>query len=73
LQNGALEREPQNAKDADSLGIWKKHVMNMFMILMHHHRPLQSHQERQAKKGVTIVPSVAAETPEEQLSIADPL
>jgi len=25
------------------------------------------------KKSVTIVPSVAAETPEEQLSIADPL
>jgi hypothetical protein len=50
LQKDALEREPHNAKGVCSLDIWKKHAMNMFMILMHHHLPLQNPREREARK-----------------------
>jgi hypothetical protein len=55
------------------LDIWKKHAMNMFMIQMHHHLLLQNPREREARKYVTIVPSNAAEQPQEQPLVADPL
>jgi hypothetical protein len=50
VAEGALEREPHNAKGVCSLDIWKKYAMIMFMILMHHHPPLQNPREREARK-----------------------
>ena len=46
---GALKK-PQNIVGATSLDIWQKLAMNIFMILMHHHLPLQSQREREARK-----------------------
>jgi len=43
-------KKPQNVVGATSLDIWQKLAMNMFMILMHHHLPLQSQREREARK-----------------------
>ena len=65
MQKGTLEREPQDAKDVGNLDTWKKHAMNMFMILTHHHLLHQSPREREAKKNVTIVESCAADPPQD--------
>ncbi|CAN6348519.1 unnamed protein product, partial [Urochloa humidicola] len=41
-------RKMQKVQTAWSYG--KKHAMNMFMILMHHHLPLQSQKEREPRQ-----------------------
>ncbi|PVH36103.1 hypothetical protein PAHAL_7G351500 [Panicum hallii] len=40
-QKENLKGEPHDAQDADSLDIWQKHAINMYMILMPHHLLLQ--------------------------------
>jgi len=60
-----MEGELQDAQAANNLDIWQKLAMSMFMIPMHHHLPLQSQRESEARKILTIVPSCAADPPQE--------
>ncbi|XP_039790344.1 uncharacterized protein LOC120656345 isoform X4 [Panicum virgatum] len=50
LQKVEMERERRDVKGANSLDIWRKLAMNMFMILTHHHLLLQSQRERESRK-----------------------
>jgi len=50
LQKVEMERERRDVKGANSLDIWRKLAMNMFMILTHHHLLFQSQRERESRK-----------------------
>jgi hypothetical protein len=72
LQKEALEREPHNAKGACSLDIWK--TCNEYVYDSDAPPPAPPKPKRKrGKKNVTIVPSDAAEQPQEQPSVVVPL
>jgi hypothetical protein len=49
-QKEDLEEESHDTQDADSLDIWQKHAVNMYMIMMPHHLLLQSQRKSEARK-----------------------